>query len=106
MSTVRETRDCLTVARPNGNGASVVVSGRESRPHGEGRQVGPDSSREGMRNAESRHGETEQTGEPDAAKVARPVRRGAVGKGPLNRGQHLAGGLPYTPSPCLSGLCN
>ena len=26
---------------PHGHGASVVVSGRESRPHGEGRQVRP-----------------------------------------------------------------
>src|SRR5262245_25049984 len=27
---------------PHGHGASVVVRGRESRPHGEGRQVSPD----------------------------------------------------------------
>src|SRR4051812_37359246 len=66
---------------PHGNGASVVVSGRESRPQGEGRQVGPGSSREGRRNADSRHGETGQTGEPCAVKVASTVRRGAVGKG-------------------------
>jgi len=33
------------------------------------------------------------TGEPDDAKVSRPVRRGAVGKGP--RKGHLAGCLPY-----------
>ena len=33
------------------------------------------------------------TGEPGAVKAARPVRRGADGKGLGN--QHLAGGLPY-----------
>jgi hypothetical protein len=33
------------------------------------------------------------TGEPDEAKVSRPVRRGAVGKVPVT-GQ-LVGGLPY-----------
>lgn len=33
------------------------------------------------------------TGEPGAGKLARPVRRGAVGKGPRQR--DLAGGLPY-----------
>jgi hypothetical protein len=32
-------------------------------------------------------------GEPDDAKVSRPVRRGAVGKGPFQG--HLAGCLPY-----------
>ena len=32
-------------------------------------------------------------GEPGAVKAASPVRRGAVGKGPLAR--HLAGRLPY-----------
>src|SRR5262245_31674125 len=34
------------------------------------------------------------TGEPGAGELARPVRRGAVGKGPGDR--NLAGRLPYT----------
>src|SRR5438445_792260 len=46
-----------------------------------------------MRNADAET--TAETGEPCAVKVARTVRRGAVGKGLLNREQHLAGGLPY-----------
>jgi hypothetical protein len=41
------------------------------------------------------------TGEPDAINVARPVRWGAVGKGPGNR--HLAGGLPNRTPGSASG---
>ena len=33
------TRDRLHRREPHGDGVSVVVRGRESRPHGEGRQV-------------------------------------------------------------------
>jgi len=78
---------------PHGHGASVVVRGRESRPHGEGRQVSPGVRAEVGEtcDAESRphpghpprpaHGCVRRTGEPDAVKVASPVRRGAVGKG-------------------------
>src|SRR5262249_28048252 len=42
------------------------------------------------------------TGEPDACKRARPVRRGAVGKGLLR--QDLAGGLPYNVDASNFGL--
>jgi hypothetical protein len=65
----------------HGNGVVVVVRVRESLIHDEGRQAGSGSSCEGKRNAESRHRETESTGEPGALKVASPVRGGAVGKG-------------------------
>ena len=88
-----------TGREPDGNGVPVVVvgvtphhGGRESRPQGEGGQV----------TAIPRHGEVREmrsaatvlgiirdrareptvTGEPDAVKVARPVRRGADGKVP------------------------
>jgi len=40
-----------------------------------------------------RRSQPQATGEPDAVKVARPVRRGAVGKGLRN--EYLAGCLPY-----------
>jgi hypothetical protein len=77
---------------PYGNGASVVVRGRESRLHGEGRQVFQTPKYGGMRNADSRrsierHQEKstatpfpKNTGEPDDGKLSNPVRRGADGK--------------------------
>lgn len=40
---------------PQGNGVSVVVRGRESRPQGEGRQVRRMSGHGGTRDAERRH---------------------------------------------------
>src|SRR5262245_59803251 len=51
---------------PQGDGGSVVVGGRESRPQGEGGQAGRGSSCEGRCDAESRHGKPRSTGEPDA----------------------------------------
>jgi len=61
MKRVPKSRECFlcvnvglpTGREPYGNGASVVVRGRESRPHGEGRQVFKVRNYRGMRNAES-----------------------------------------------------
>jgi hypothetical protein len=82
-----------------GDGAAVVLGGRESRSQGEGRQVSgdPDGEVREMRDAETVLGiihdrgkrgrpspaVLEDTGEPGAPKGARPVRRGAVGKVPV-----------------------
>jgi hypothetical protein len=66
-----------------GNRAAIVVRGRESRPHGEGRQARHCTGREGTRNAKGRRGPKRMTtGEPDAVKAACPVREGVVGKVP------------------------
>jgi hypothetical protein len=56
---------------------------RESRAQGEGRQVDRDRGEEGRRDAERRPRLSPATGEPGAANVARPVRGGADGKGPI-----------------------
>ena len=73
-----------TGREPYGNGAPIVVRGRESRPHGEGGQVFSAAEYRGMRNAESPSISEchlpQNTGEPDDAKVSRPVREGADGK--------------------------
>ena len=85
---------------PHGHGVSVVVRGRESRPHGEGRQVVGQPRRRGTRDAKRRSGLGSHKGHWRAAvrsKDSSPVRRGAVGKG--LREMHLAGRLPD----CLSG---
>ena len=71
---------------PYGHGVLVVVRAGESPAHGEGGQVSTTNNTE--RYAECRNAETvlnvirhcNDTGEPDAVKVARPVRRGADGK--------------------------
>src|SRR5215207_11471965 len=65
-----------------GDGAVVVLRGRESRPHGEGRQVDRDMGEQGTRDADGRPRLSPATGEPCAVKAARTVRGGAVGKGP------------------------
>src|SRR5262249_30526064 len=70
-----------TGREPQGDGAPVVVRDRESRSPGEGGQVDRDDRERGRRDAKSRPPESPATGEPDAWKLARPVRRGAVGKG-------------------------
>src|SRR5207244_9584303 len=62
--------------------AEQVVRGRESRPQGEGGQVDLDRNQGCTRCAKFRTLWHEATGEPDALKGARPVRRGPVGKGP------------------------
>src|SRR5881275_1905570 len=82
---------------PHGDGAPIVVRGRESRPHGEGGQADLDGRESGRRNAggvvrrivvsgreggpPTRPPESQATGEPYARKPARTVRRGADGKG-------------------------
>jgi hypothetical protein len=79
-----------TGCEPYGHGASLVVSGRESRPHG---QQGPPAKGSRLPRDRvvryARGGEphrsctvsTRVTGEPDDAKVSCPVRRGAGRKG-------------------------
>ena len=66
--------------------AEQVVWGRESRLHGEGGQVGDDMNRGSAKGAGFRTFGSVAAGEPDAVKAARPVRRGADGKGPANAG--------------------
>src|SRR5262249_35949815 len=64
-----------------GDGAVVVLRGRESRPHGEGRQVDRGMGEQGTRDADGRPRLSPATGGPCAVKVACPVRGGADGKG-------------------------
>jgi Transposase DDE domain len=82
-----------TGREPQGDGVAVVLRGRESRPHGEGRQAVVDSAIRGTRDADSQIAQESatslevsrrwyDTGEPDAPKGARPVRRGGDGKVP------------------------
>jgi hypothetical protein len=97
-----------------GHGASRGVRGRESRPHGQRCSSGPTAK--GRRFPHGKDGKVRElrrattacpclhdrgtaqgrgqreTGEPDDAKVSRPVRRGAGRKGGLT---DLARGLPY-----------
>ncbi len=104
----RRTTRLPTGCEPYGNGASIVVvgvttdqGGREIRLQGKVRQVfsttttgryarcgAPKLSSKSSRN----HTWTKNTGEPDDAKVSRPVRREAGGKG---SSRHLAISLPY-----------
>ena len=96
----RRTTGSPTGREPQGDGAVIVVGGRESRPQGEGRQVPATRGMGGRRNADGRnipnvnHCCGMQALESWVrGKLACPVRRGADGKGPGN--QYLAGGLPY-----------
>src|SRR5215475_2943256 len=83
---------------PQGHGVSVVVRGRESRPHGEGRQVGCHLKGEGSEMDDDLiRVDVASLESCLTSKESRAVRRGAVGKGP--RELHLAGRLPY----CKSG---
>ena len=75
---------------PYGYGASVVVSGRESRPHGQqcppakGSRLSRDRVMRYARCGEPQRSctvSTRATGEPDDAKVSCPVRKGAGRKG-------------------------
>src|SRR2546425_3006154 len=92
-----------TGREPSGHGASIGVSGRESRPHGQRGDNGPTAK--GSRFPHGKDGKgremwraktscpcshdrgtaqgrgKRETGEPDDAKVSRPVRRGAGRKG-------------------------
>jgi hypothetical protein len=68
---------------PQGNGVSLVVGGRESRPHGEGRQVTGKPKNEEvreMRNAETVLGipRKEVTGEPDDVERCAASRNGLI----------------------------
>jgi hypothetical protein len=69
-----------------GDGVSVVVRGRESRPHGEGRQVVRRPKRPGTRDAKRQHDfgsqDTDHWRAAVRSKDSCPVRRGAVGKVP------------------------
>ena len=80
---------------PQGHGLPIVVGGWENQLQGEVGEVGecPEHQTGGKRNAPGdglmsqdtgqevvRRPRPQATGEPDAVKVARPVRRGAVGK--------------------------
>ena len=62
------------------------------QPHGEGKQASLQGGGTGRCDTSSLYHPQQGTGEPDAVKVARPVRRGAGGKGGLT---DLARGLPY-----------
>src|SRR5260370_10239542 len=66
---------------PHGDGAPVVVRGRESRPQGKGGQVDRSSRERGRCDTKSRPPENPATGEPYAWKLARTVRGRADGKG-------------------------
>jgi hypothetical protein len=73
-----------------GDGAFVVLSERESRLHGEGKQTGQMEGKKEMEGcvmlpmkslSTSIRNILKPVGEPDAEKLARPVRGGDVGKG-------------------------
>jgi len=86
-----------TGREPYGHGASVVVGGRDSRPHGADHPRAQGSrlpGKEGVRVGVMPQALTclsTGPGEPDAANVARPVRGGTGRKG----SNDLARGLPY-----------
>src|SRR5713101_6130784 len=96
--------DCLPGASPRATelpyssaDGKAVYRGLEERkkPNGEGKQVSQRKGRRGTRDAKSRNDPEQmerETGEPDDAKVSRPVRRGARRKGR----QDLARSLPYS----------
>ena len=80
---------------PHGDGASVIVRGRESRPRGEGRQVDRNERTPGevrcfRLQCQPDRSRLPGTGEPDALKGASPVREGVVGKVPPQGGNSLA----------------
>jgi hypothetical protein len=87
----RGTRDRPPGGDPRGDGAPVVVRGRESRPHGEGGQADPTAGRwrcarcgtptPHRTSTGPQEGAAWAAGEPDDGKPSRPVRRGADGKG-------------------------
>ncbi len=62
----------------------MVVSGREGLLHGEVRQVAEGNDSEDSRKGFGFERSTGGTGEPDAVKVARPVRWGVVAKVPYD----------------------
>ena len=62
---------------PQGDGASIVVGGRENRPQGEARQVDRNSREQGRRNGQSRTSRDFRVLESRMrSKDSRPVRRG------------------------------
>ncbi len=79
-----------------GDGAAIVLSARESRVHGEGRQVSKKPIWRGTRDAKCRNHsgnhDGSDTGEPSTPKGVSSVRRGAEGKVPTRQ---LACRLPY-----------
>ena len=101
-------RDRPPRCEAQGDGAAVVLRERESRLHGEGRQVFAAHGQGGRRDAKrhncsgaSRAKRSADTGTPDTLKGVRPVWGGADGKGAGNR--HLAGGLLYA---CAVSRCS
>jgi hypothetical protein len=76
------TRDGPTGREPEGHGAAVVVRGRESRPHGEGRQVGALQGEETRDAFISEPRELHPLESRLHRKGAWSVREGADGKGP------------------------
>ena len=71
-----------TGREPQGHGVSVVVRGRESRPHGEGRQVGCHLKGEGSEMDDDLiRVDVASLESCLTSKESRAVRRGAVGKG-------------------------
>ena len=90
---------------PYGDRVPIVVRGRESRPHGEGEQVATMPPQGGARDAQCRNcvrHHLDATGEPDDAKVSRPVRWGAFGKGAMERWLTMEtspGAYPIKPRP-------
>jgi hypothetical protein len=77
-------RGSPTGREAHGDGAAVVVRGRESRPHGEGRQVDRGRGEDGRRDANAPNHLDPTTGEPDDTERVTSGSEGGGGKRPTN----------------------